>query len=194
MRVPLSTLLLLGSATVTYAQKSNPDYMESMPNTPPFKSLTYSGYLEVTATKQLHYTFTESLDNPTKDPIILWFNGGPGCSSMMAFLQESGPYVVDDGESYLKENPYPWNLRANVGYVESPAGVGYSMATGKGDMAQNDVQSSEDNYAAIQSFFAKFPQFKSNELYIAGESYAGIYVPYLSWQIWTHNQQIPQAD
>jgi len=166
---------------------SNPDYMPQLPTVEPFASLTYSGYLKVTDTKALHYTFTESLDNPFKDPIIVWFNGGPGCSSMMAFMQESGPYIVDDGEAFVKENPWPWNLRANVAYVESPAGVGYSIAGTPADLQQNDDQSAKDNYAAMLTFFEKFPQFKSNELYIAGESYAGIYVPYLSYEIYTNN-------
>ena len=108
--------------------------MPVMPDCPPFESDTYSGYLHVTETKSLHYTFTEFLDKPSTDPVIFWFNGGPGCSSMMAFLQESGPMVIDDGEAFIKPNPFPWNERANVAYVESPAGVGYSLATAKGDM------------------------------------------------------------
>ena len=59
-------------------------------------SHSYSGYLNVTATKALHYVFIESLNNPANDPIIVWFNGGPGCSSMLAFSQENGPFFVDN--------------------------------------------------------------------------------------------------
>ena len=42
---------------------------------------------------------------------------------------------------------------------------------------------------AMQEFFNRFPAFVANELYISGESYGGIYVPYLSWQIYQNNQQ-----
>jgi carboxypeptidase C (cathepsin A) len=135
------------------------DLVESLPEAGTFRSPTYSGYLKVSDTKSLHYAFASSLDNPTKDPVVIWFNGGPGCSSMLAFMAEHGPFVIDDGESFVKENPYPWNLRANMLYIESPAGVGFSTA-GKDDLKQNDVQQSEDAYAALIQFYERFPTFK----------------------------------
>jgi carboxypeptidase C (cathepsin A) len=101
--------------------------IESMTNT------MYSGYLHADDTKSLHYVFVESKDDPTTDPVVIWFNGGPGCSSMLAFIQEHGPYVIDDNSTTIYENPHPWNERANLLYIESPAGVGYSVA--KTDMA-----------------------------------------------------------
>lgn len=101
---------------------------------------SYSGYLKVSDTKSLHYVFVESMDKPDTDPVVIWFNGGPGCSSMLAFMQEHGPYVIDDGENTLKKNPFPWNMRANMLYIESPAGVGYSKADkDNGDLTQNDI-------------------------------------------------------
>jgi len=42
---------------------------------------------------------------------------------------------------------------------------------------------SEDALAALTDFFQGFPELLPNKLFIAGESYGGIYVPYLSWQI-----------
>ena len=62
------------------------------------------------------------------DPLVIWYNGGPGCSSMLGFMQENGPYVIDDGETVVKKNPEPWNKRANVMWLEQPAGVGFSTA------------------------------------------------------------------
>lgn len=104
------------------------DKMDNLPDAPAFTTNTYSGYLQVTGTKSLHYVFAESMSNPATDPVVIWFNGGPGCSSMLAFMQENGPLCIDDGESYIKTNPYPWNTKANMLWIESPAGVGYSIA------------------------------------------------------------------
>ena len=120
---------------------------------------------------------------------MVWFNGGPGCSSLLALFQEHGPFVFDDGESVIKPNPYPWTSRANMLYIENPAGVGFTVATTDDSMSHNDLTQSEDALEAIKSFFLKFPEFIKNDLYISGESYGGIYVPYLSWQLHQHNLQ-----
>jgi carboxypeptidase C (cathepsin A) len=104
------------------------DLMGALPDAPAFTTTTYSGYLPVSDTKSLHYVFVESESDPANDPVVIWFNGGPGCSSMLAFMQENGPIAIDDGEDYIKTNPYPWNQRANMIWLESPAGVGYSIA------------------------------------------------------------------
>lgn len=59
----------------------------------------YSGFLDVNGTqKHLHYIFIESQNDPATDPLLLWFNGGPGCSSLLGFSMEHGPYVNNDGK------------------------------------------------------------------------------------------------
>ena len=165
------------------------DRMSKLPMADDFKSATYSGYLKVSDSKQLHYVFAESYDSPETDPVVIWFNGGPGCSSMLAFMQENGPFAINDGEDYISENPEPWNKRANVLWLESPAGVGWSIAGTDADLDTNDVIQSQDALAALYSWYGKFPEFKTNKLFVSGESYAGIYVPYLSYQIYQNNLQ-----
>jgi len=40
--------------------------------------------------KKLFYYFVESERNPKEDPVVLWLNGGPGCSSFDGFVYEHG--------------------------------------------------------------------------------------------------------
>ena len=87
----------------------------------------YSGYLPINNTqKSLHYIAALSQKNPKKDPVLIWYNGGPGCSSLIGFATEHGPYIIADGEETFHKNEYSWNKEATVIYIESPAGVGFS--------------------------------------------------------------------
>ena len=124
MKFTVSVLCLLGLASAARYK----DLVIGLPDINRLTSDWYSGYLDASETKQLHYVFVESLTDPFNDPVVLWFNGGPGCSSLLGLFEEHGPFVIDDGEYYIKNNQYPWNLRANVLYLESPAGVGFSIA------------------------------------------------------------------
>ena len=144
---------------------------------------SYSGYLNATdsGSKQLHYVFVESKNDPANDPVLIWFNGGPGCSSLLGFMQENGPLNYEDETNVISMNEQSWNQKANVLYIESPAGVGYSLAATPADMVHNDMSTSVDAIAALEQWYVKFPNFAQNNLWISGESYGGIYVPYLAW-------------
>lgn len=122
---------------------------------------------------------------------MLWFNGGPGCSSMLALFQEHGPITLDDDAPAFVVNEYSWNKRANIIYLESPAGVGYSTANAD-EQVYNDFIQAEDAYKAFEQWMAAFPEFgptqQNNPIFISGESYGGIYAPYLTWKIYEGNQ------
>jgi len=98
----------------------------------------FSGYLDIGNGKALHYMFAESQHKPSHDPLIIWYNGGPGCSSMLGFTQEHGPFVMDSGDDYFHENYYSWNKEANMLYIEAPAGVGYSRCDDDSQCAFTD--------------------------------------------------------
>lgn len=54
--------------------------------------------------------FIESQHNPQEDPIMFWFNGGPGCSSVEGLLVELGPFFIEpDGNKTLRQNKFTWN-------------------------------------------------------------------------------------
>ncbi len=179
MYIRTAALLML-TALVSAADRKK-DVVAALPLCGPLPSNWWSGYLDVTATKALHYVFIESLGNATTDPIMIWFNGGPGCSSLLGLFQENGPYIIDDGETIIKPNPWPWNKNASLLFIESPAGVGFSMANATGDLLHNDLSTSEDVFTGLRNFYQAFPEKRKNDLYITGESFAGVYAPYLAW-------------
>lgn len=142
----------------------------------------FSGYLRADDRKQptkfLHYWFVESQSDPVKDPILLWLNGGPGCSSMGGLFTELGPFTVNDDGKTLKLNDYSFNKVANVLFLESPSGVGFSYSNSLINIHTDD-STAKENYLALKSFLQKFPQYKNSSLYLSGESYAGVYLPTL---------------
>ena len=98
-----------------------------MPDFPPLLSKWYSGYYNVSSSRQLHYVFVESLNEPSKDPILVWFAGGPGGSSMLDLIYGLGPYILNETD-HANYNPNSFTNKSNVIYVDNPAGVGYSYA------------------------------------------------------------------
>ena len=155
------------------------------------KSKHYSGFLDAGKGKKFHYWFVESERDPVNDPVVLWLNGGPGCSSLLGLLTEQGPFWVNKNDkSKLSENKFRWNKIANIIFLESPVGVGFSHRTDNGSVDTNDDAVADDNHVAVTHFFKKFPQFKKNRFYVTGESYAGIYVPTLSVRILTKSPDI----
>jgi carboxypeptidase C (cathepsin A) len=181
--ISIAVLLLLG--TVHAAPKA--ERVQALPLCGPLPSAWYSGYLPVSDTKSLHYMYVESLSNPTTDPLVIWLNGGPGCSSLLGAFSENGPFIFDDGQSVIKPNEFSWNARANVLYIESPANIGFSIG-GPNDWYFTDLTQSVDLFKAVQQFYVKFPELLPNNLWISGESYAGVYGPYLAWQIHNWNE------
>lgn len=50
--------------------------------------------IDETKGKNLFYYFVISEGNPAKDPVVLWLNGGPGCSSFDGFVYEHGTVLT----------------------------------------------------------------------------------------------------
>ena len=79
---------------------------------------------------------------------------------------------------------YSWNKIANIIYLETPSGVGFSYST-NADTGYNcsDNKTAEINYLFIQQFRKVFTQFNSNKFFLTGESYSGHYTPQLAQKI-----------
>ncbi|TXG55704.1 hypothetical protein EZV62_020960 [Acer yangbiense] len=134
-----------------------------------FPSNHYSGYVTIDEShgKSLFYYFVESEGNPSKDPVVLWLNGGPGCSSFDGFVYEHGPF----------------NFEAAKTKGDSPAGVGLSYSKNLTDYITGDTKTALDSHTFLLKWFELYPEFLSNPFFIAGESYAGVYVPTLAYEV-----------
>ncbi|SCV00621.1 LAME_0G10968g1_1 [Lachancea meyersii CBS 8951] len=139
----------------------------------------YSGYLDYEDSKHFfHWTF-ESRNDPENDPVILWLNGGPGCSSFTGLFFELGPSSIGPDLKPIY-NPYSWNNNATVIFLDQPIGVGFSWGD---DRISSTNAAGKDVYIFLELFFQKFPHLRSNDFHIAGESYAGHYIPEIAHQI-----------
>lgn len=179
------------------------ELVENLPSFGKPLSQHYSGYLNATdgcdtasnGYCYIHYWLALA-DNDWKDkPLILWLNGGPGSSSILGFLQELGPLLIN-ATGGLMVNPFSWTKLANVVVIESPVGVGYSYCETQvnGGICRNtDRYTASSARAAMVDLFAKFPEFQSSDFFITGESYAGVYIPTLAYEIITHNKDYPDV-
>ncbi len=110
-------------------------------------------------------------------PLLLWFNGGPGASSMFGAMSENGPYLINDN-GIIEENPNSWNKQAHIMYWDNPVGAGYSYNE-ENDYVTNETQVGERMYRALQIFFQddRYKKYLKCPLYVTGESYGGKYIP-----------------
>ncbi|KAF4382234.1 hypothetical protein CsatB_009690 [Cannabis sativa] len=187
--------LLVGACFADSYQDQEKDRVTELPGQPKNVDFAqYSGYVTVNkkAGRALFYWLTESPASrkPESRPLVLWLNGGPGCSSVAyGAAEEIGPlHIRPDGKT-LFINPYSWNNVANLLFLESPAGVGFSYSNTTSDLyTTGDQRTAEDAYIFLLHWFERFPQYKHRDFYVVGESYAGHYVPQLSQIIYEKNK------
>mmetsp|Transcript_36619 Transcript_36619/g.44755 ORF Transcript_36619/g.44755 Transcript_36619/m.44755 type:complete len:143 (+) Transcript_36619:229-657(+) len=115
-------------------------------------------------------------------------SGGPGQSSLFSVFYENGPWKFrkngfskeEESKFKIELNPYSWNMFANMLYIDSPIGTGFSKASD----AEKYVSTTDEVVSYVETFLAKFldehPKFKGRDFYIAGKSYSGRFVAALT--------------
>jgi serine carboxypeptidase-like clade 1 len=203
-------LLALLSCLASLAEACNcshADFVKFLPGfNAPLPSPWFSGYLYYEMNGQqvhTHYTLIAAENDWDEDnpkPLIYWSNGGPGASSMFGLLTELGPLLLSDlslqTEDYRATgiptpiyNPFTWARLGTLLAFDQPAPVGFSYCNNDtdshscGGIAWTDELTSMNAYKALQAFYNKFPCYKQHDLYLTGESYAGIYIPTLARRI-----------
>ncbi|XP_059649567.1 serine carboxypeptidase-like 50 [Cornus florida] len=162
---------------------------------------TKSGYLPVNSTtgSAIFYTFYEAQtpNSPlSKTPLLIWLQGGPGCSSMLGNFYELGPWRLSSHKQNvehlaLEPNSGSWNRLFGLLFLDNPIGTGFSIASTPEEIPRDQHGVAKHLFTAITSFVALDPSFKLRPIYITGESYAGKYVPAIGYYILKKNAQLP---
>lgn len=135
---------------------------------------TYAGLLPISQDEgagELYFWFHPSANEQADDEILIWLNGGPGCSSLEGLLQENGKFIWQYGTYKPVENPYNWANLTNIVWIEQPAGTGFSPR-GNTPNATNEVEAAEQFLGFWKNFVDTF-QLHNRKVFLTGESYAG---------------------
>ncbi|RDW81858.1 carboxypeptidase-4 [Coleophoma cylindrospora] len=155
----------------------------------------YTGWLDVGYKHLFFWYFAaeEVASDADSSPLALWLTGGPGGSSMLGMLQELGPCLINDHGNGTRYNPYGWNRKTALVFVDQPAGVGFSYLDEGEPVPNNSFSSAADMQVFLQMFVSQvFPQHADGPLVITGESYAGHYLPTLGAEIVRQNKLHPK--
>ncbi|PNY29751.1 Carboxypeptidase [Tolypocladium capitatum] len=142
---------------------------------------SYAGLLPVSGTPNerdhLYFWFFPTANEEHKEDkeIVIWLNGGPGCSSLLGLLQENGPFVWQPGTLKLVPNPWSWHQLTNVVWIEQPVTVGFSQ----GVATAKDEDDLAEQFLGFWKNFIETFSMQGWKVYIAAESYGGYYGPYI---------------
>ena len=156
---------------------------------PPFTGSSFSGYLTVNKTynsNMFFWFFPSQTEYSPSTPVILWMNGGPGTSSLLGLFVELGPILID-AKGDIQPRPITWNKNYHLLFIDNPVGAGFSFTLDKRGFALNEDDVAQNLYECLTQFFRIFTDYASNPFFVSGESYAGKYVPGITYKIHMEN-------
>nr|XP_014332380.1 PREDICTED: probable serine carboxypeptidase CPVL [Bos mutus] len=155
-----------------------------VPPFPGWNLTSYSGYITVNKTynSNIFFWFFPAKIEPQNAPVVLWLQGGPGGSSMFGLFVEHGPYIVSKNMTLFARD-FPWTITFSMLYVDNPVGTGFSFTDHVHGYAIDEDDVARNLYSALIQFFELFSDYRDNDFYVTGESYAGKYVPAIAHYI-----------
>ncbi|KXS20120.1 alpha/beta-hydrolase, partial [Gonapodya prolifera JEL478] len=164
--------------------KASDFWIDSIPGLPESDNYfnQWAGHINVdNATESnIFFWLVSNQFNQQRQKLIIWLNGGPGCSSMDGVFMETGPYRLSasNGTVSVRINTNSWYQYANVLFVDQPVGTGFSYT--RDGYATSIFEARSMFIRFLDRWLTAFPQFRKSEVYLAGESYAGVYIPYFA--------------
>ncbi|KAI0881827.1 alpha/beta-hydrolase [Annulohypoxylon maeteangense] len=193
-RVVIAALGLASWTTMANAELSASDYyVHSLPGVPKGDSIKmHAGHIEITPEHNgnLFFWHFQNQHIANRQRTVIWLNGGPGCSSEDGALMEIGPYRLKD-ENNLEYNNGSWNEFANLLFVDNPVGTGYSYVNTDSYVHELDEMANQF-VKFLEKWYKLFPEYEHDDIYIAGESFAGQHIPYIAKAILERNK-LPQT-
>ncbi|KAI9829758.1 MAG: Cell death protease [Sarea resinae] len=204
-------LLSLSQSLAVAADKTAADYyVHSLPGAPDGPLLKmHAGHVEINPEHHgnLFFWHFQNRHIANSQRTVIWLNGGPGCSSMDGALMEVGPYRLKNN-TQLQYNEGSWDEFANILFLDQPVGTGFSYVDT--DSYIHELKTMGDQVVIfLEKWFALFPEYEHDDvncpfsgdsatvkvqrlimaqLYFAGESYAGQYIPYIAQAIVDRNR------
>lgn len=105
---------------------------------------------------------------------------------------ELGPCRITHEGKNTTRNPYSWNERANIIFLDQPVGVGYSYSS-DGSTVNTSPVAGVDVHAFLGLFITRFPQYADLPFHLAAESYGGTYAPNIASTIYDKNKELALA-
>ncbi|PWY99105.1 alpha/beta-hydrolase [Testicularia cyperi] len=138
----------------------------------------------------LFFLLLRARHTPSKRKLIVWFNGGPGCSSFDGAMMEVGAWRMDGkgGLVWVKDGA-SWNEYADILFLDQPVGTGFSYVNTNG-YTNTLTQAADEVLFFLQQFVQVYPEYSREveikygsqgsgvDVYLAGESFAGQYIPF----------------
>ncbi|KUJ13683.1 alpha/beta-hydrolase [Mollisia scopiformis] len=153
----------------------------------------FTGWADI-GDRHLFYWYHPARHVPAKDaPLLVWLDGGPGASSTIGMLMLHGPCLLDMKNQTTRFNPDSWTEFFNVIYLDQPAGTGFSYVEESENpeaYPRRSEESALDFIVALELFRVGFEGLEHAPLYVAGESWAGQYVPTYGAAILDYNTRV----